>query len=166
MIRVAGRWLWHHITSMPSASLDTPIGPLTVDARDGKIIRVRWVDDPSGDLTSELEAALTQLKAYFDGSLTEFDLPLHVDGSDFQRDVCDAMSAIPMGETKTYGDLAAELGVPAQAIGGACGGNPIPVIIPCHRVLGASTLGGFSGMGGVETKVWLLKHEKAGGLLI
>lgn len=127
---------------------------------------MRWVDDPSGDVTPELQAALDQLRRYFDGTLEAFDLPLHVDGSDFQRAVCDAMTAIPLGETRTYGELAAALDVPAQAIGGACGGNPIPVIIPCHRVLGASTLGGFSGMGGVETKVWLLKHERAGGLLI
>ena len=151
---------------MPSASLNTPIGPLTVDARDGRIYRLRWVDDPEGDETPELVDAVRQLRAYFDGTLTVFDLPLEVDGSDLQRAVCDAMSAIPLGETRTYGDLAADLGVPAQAIGGACGGNPIPVIIPCHRILGASTLGGFSGMGGVETKVWLLRHEKAGGLLI
>ncbi|WP_299849511.1 methylated-DNA--[protein]-cysteine S-methyltransferase [uncultured Roseovarius sp.] len=151
---------------MPSASLDTPIGPLTVDARDGKIFRVRWVDDPDGPETPQLTAAILQLRAYFEGARDSFDLPLHVDGSDFQRAVCDAMYAIPLGETRTYGDLAAELNVPAQAIGGACGGNPIPVIIPCHRVLGATTLGGFSGMGGVETKVWLLRHEKAGGLLI
>ena len=164
--RVEGHRKFDHTISMPSASLDTPIGPLTVDARDGKIFRVRWVDDPSGEITPELQAAVDQLRVYFAGELETFDLPLHVDGSDLQRAVCDAMYAIPLGETRTYGDLAAELGVPAQAIGSACGGNPIPVIIPCHRILGASTLGGFSGMGGVETKVWLLRHEKAAGLLI
>jgi len=76
------------------------------------------------------------------------------------------MLAIPLGETRTYGDLSKDLGVPAQAIGQGCGGNPIPVIIPCHLVLGANGLGGFSGLGGVETQVWLLKHERAGGLLI
>lgn len=151
---------------MPSASLDTPIGPLTVDTDDTSITRLRWVDDPDGEVTPVLSSAIDQLRAYFDGRLERFDLPLHVIGSDLQRAVCDAMQAIPFGETRTYGDLAAEIGVPAQAIGQACGGNPIPVIIPCHRILGASSLGGFSGMGGVETKVWLLKHEKAGGLLI
>ncbi|MFY9205650.1 MAG: MGMT family protein, partial [Yoonia sp.] len=70
------------------------------------------------------------------------------------------------GETRTYGELAREMGVPAQAIGQACGANPIPIIIPCHRVLGAKTLGGFSGAGGVEGKVQLLRHESAAGLLI
>jgi methylated-DNA-[protein]-cysteine S-methyltransferase len=95
-----------------------------------------------------------------------FDLPLKVNGSDFQRAVCAAMSAIPFGETCTYGDIAKGLGVPAQAVGQACGGNPIPVIIPCHRVIGAKGLTGFSGAGGVETKVALLRHERAGGFMI
>ena len=76
------------------------------------------------------------------------------------------MQSIPFGETLTYGEIAKRLGVPAQAVGQACGGNPIPVIIPCHRVLGATSLGGYSGEGGVETKVWLLRHEGAAGLLI
>jgi methylated-DNA-[protein]-cysteine S-methyltransferase len=91
---------------------------------------------------------------------------LRVKGTDFQRDVCDAMSAIPFGYTRTYGEIAKDLGVPAQAVGQACGGNPIAVIIPCHRVMGAKGLTGFSGAGGVETKVALLRHEGAAGLLI
>ena len=66
----------------------------------------------------------------------------------------------------TYGDIAKKLGVPAQAVGQACGANPIPIIIPCHRVMGAKGLTGFSGAGGVETKVLLLRHERAGGFLI
>ncbi len=76
------------------------------------------------------------------------------------------MLAIPWSETREYGDIARALGVPAQAVGGACGGNSIPVIIPCHRVLGAAGLGGYSGAGGIETKVWLLRHEGAAGLLL
>ena len=113
-----------------------------------------------------LEEARWQLLAYDAGTLEQFDLPLRVKGSDFQRDVCAAMSAIPFGDTCTYGDIAKLLGVPAQAVGGACGGNPIPIIIPCHRVMGAKGLTGFSGAGGVETKVALLRHEGAGGFLI
>ncbi len=146
-------------------SVQTPTGPFTLTEEDGAIVRAEWggrFDDHS-DL---LDEAARQIAAYYAGELTEFDLPLKVKGSDFQRAVCDVMSAIPFGETLTYGDIAKRLGVPAQAVGQACGGNPIPVIIPCHRVLGASGLGGFSGAGGVETKVWLLKHEGAGGLLI
>ncbi len=155
-----------NMVAMPSVSLDTQIGPLTIDSHAGEIWRLRWCDAPEGAQTPELSEARRQLAAYFDGKLTEFDLPLSVRGSDFQRDVCDAMLAIPFGETRTYGDLSADLGAPAQAIGGACGGNPIPVIIPCHRILGTASLGGFSGLGGIETKVWLLRHEGAAGLLI
>ena len=76
------------------------------------------------------------------------------------------MYAIPLGETRTYGDLAIELGQAPQTVGQACGANPIPVVIPCHRVLSANGLGGFSGAGGVETKVALLRHERAASLLI
>ena len=76
------------------------------------------------------------------------------------------MAAIPLGETRSYGQIAAAVGAPAQAVGQACGANPIPIIIPCHRILGARTLGGFSAPGGVETKVALLRHEGAAGLLI
>ena len=146
-------------------TVDTPTGRFALREEDGAIVRAEWGEGGS-DTSELLQEAARQLAAYYDGTLTEFDLPLRVHGSDFQRAVCDVMSAIPLGETLTYGDIAKQLNVPAQAIGQACGGNPIPVIIPCHRVLGAQGLGGFSGTGGVETKVWLLKHEGAGGLLI
>ena len=110
--------------------------------------------------------AVAQLGEYAQGDRQMFDLPLRVAGSALQRDVCRVMSEIPFGYTRTYGDIAKELGVSAQAVGQACGGNPIPVIIPCHRVMGAKGLTGFSGQGGVETKVALLRHEGAAGLLI
>ncbi|KIC36695.1 methylated-DNA--[protein]-cysteine S-methyltransferase [Leisingera sp. ANG-M7] len=150
---------------MISASLETPVGPLSVSERDGAIVRLDWTAEASGQ-SALLSRALKQLQAYFAGELTVFDLPLQVAGSGFQRAVCDAMLAIPFGETRTYGDIARDLSAPPQPVGNACGGNPIPVIIPCHRVLGASGLGGFSGKGGVETKVALLKLEGAASLLI
>ncbi len=146
-------------------TVQTPTGPFTLSEEGGAIVRAEWGGDFE-DHSDLLDEAARQITAYYVGTLTAFDLPLRVRGSDFQRAVCDVMSAIPFGETLTYGDISKRLGVPAQAVGQACGGNPIPVIIPCHRVLGASSLGGFSGTGGVETKVWLLKHEGAGGLLI
>ena len=150
---------------MPIASLDTLVGMLSIHEQDGAIVRLDWTAGGT-DRSALLDAALDQLRAYFAGELLIFDLPLQVAGSDFQRAVCDAMSAIPFGETRTYGDIARDLGGAAQPVGNACGANPIPVIIPCHRVLGANGLGGFSGSGGVETKVALLKHEGAAGLLI
>lgn len=138
---------------------------MTLTEKDGAIVRAEW-ESGGADDTPLLRKAAAQLVAYFDDPAQGFDLPLKVEASEFQQRVCEAMLAIPLGETHTYGDLSKDLGVPAQAIGQGCGGNPIPVIIPCHRVLGANGLGGFSGLGGVETKVWLLKHERAGGLLI
>ena len=151
---------------MLAATVSTPIGPLSVESNGSAITALRWRAASTEASTPELGEAIRQLTAYFDHRLSKFDLPLHVDGSEFQRAVCDAMSDIPLGETLTYGDIAERCGASAQAVGNACGANPIPVIIPCHRVLGASSLGGFSGMGGVETKVALLRHEGAYSLLI
>ena len=127
---------------------------------------VRWGAAAREDESALLDKAVEQLRAYDAGTLEVFDLPLRVKGSDLQRQVCDAMLAIPFGYTQTYGEIGKTLGLPAQAIGQACGGNPIPIIIPCHRVMGAKGLTGFSGAGGVETKVALLRHEGAGGFLI
>ncbi|MCQ0092159.1 methylated-DNA--[protein]-cysteine S-methyltransferase [Roseovarius sp. M141] len=151
---------------MASASLPTPLGPICVTEEHGAITALDWHDAFLPEDTPLLRRALEQLRAYFAGDLQQFDLPLRIRGTDFQRSVCDAIATIPLGETRSYGDLAKALKVPAQAVGTGCGGNPIPIIIPCHRVLGTHGLGGFSGKGGVETKVWLLRHEGAGGLLI
>ena len=114
-----------------------------------------------GDPSPLVTEALSQLGAYFDGRLTRFDLPFHF-GTGLQEKVRRAMAAISFGEPMTYDDIAQA----ARPVGQACGANPIPIIIPCHRVPGAKTLGGFSAKGGVETIVWLLRHESAAGLLI
>jgi len=151
-----------HIASL---TVDTQFGPLTMWEEDEAIVRLAWEGEGRHD-TPVLREAAAQLRAYDAGRLQVFDLPLRVCGSDFQRAVCAQMSAIAFGDTVTYGDIARALGAPAQAVGSACGGNPIPVIIPCHRVMGAKGLTGFSGKGGVETKVALLRHEGAGGFLI
>ena len=156
---------------MPTLSVTTQFGRLAVTAQDGAITKLVWssVDDGvgNGETPPLLQEAAAQLRAYDKGQLQVFDLPLRVLGSPFQQAVCDAMLAIPYGDTCTYGDIAKALNHPAQAVGGACGGNPIPIIIPCHRVMGAGgRLTGFSGAGGVETKVALLRHEGAAGLLI
>ncbi len=151
---------------MPQITLDSPVGQLCVIETDGAITDLAWGGAPEGDETPLLAEARAQLAGYFAGTRTDFDLPLFVRGSAFQRAVCDAMRAIPFGETRTYGEIAAGLGASAQAVGNACGANPIPILIPCHRVLGATSLGGYTGSGGIETKVALLRHEGAAGLLI
>ncbi|MGR1582677.1 methylated-DNA--[protein]-cysteine S-methyltransferase [Thalassobius sp. S69A] len=146
-------------------TVETPTGPVILTEEDGAIVRCAW--GRGGKDCSELLArAERQLHEYFQEQRRQFDLPLKPSGSGFQQRVCDAMRAIPFGQTRTYGEIAADLGVSAQAVGQGCGGNPLPILIPCHRVLGARGLGGFSGRGGVETKVWLLRHEGAAGVLI
>ena len=145
------------------AHIDTPIGLVVVVERDGRIERLLWGRDaPSHAPTQEtplLKEAARQIAAYFDGTLTEFDLPLALSPSSFERSVQEAMLAIPYGETRTYGDIARELDTYGQPVGQACGANSIPIIVPCHRVLSANGVGGFSGEGGVEMKIELLKHE-------
>ena len=151
---------------MIKRSVHTQSGDLTLTEKDGAIVSLDWCRSERQDNSDLLEEAVAQLASYAAGEREDFDLPLHVTGSAFQRDVCHAMAAIPFGYTRSYGEIAKDLGVPAQAVGQACGGNPIPILIPCHRVIGAKGLTGFSGRGGVETKVALLRHERAAGLLI
>lgn len=152
---------------MIARGIDSPLGPLTLWGTADGLTRLDWVAGPApcrGDGTGVLDRAADQLAAYFDGRLTAFDVPFAPQVTAFQARFHAALCAIPFGQTRTYGDLSRDLGVSAQAIGQACGANPLPLFIPCHRVLGACGLGGYSGAGGVETKVWLLRHEC--GLLI
>lgn len=147
--------------------MTTPAGRLIVAEVTGCIARITWDEDaPADDETPLLKRAQSQIEEYFRRERRSFDLPLKVQASPAQQRACAAMSEIPFGETVTYGELARTLGISAQAAGQLCGGNPIPLVIPCHRVLGATSLGGFSGGMGVETKVALLKHEGAASLLI
>jgi len=148
-----------------SLTIPSPVGPLTVTEVDGKITQLRW-DGDGTDETPVLRAAADQLDDYFIGRRQSFDLPLAPQVSPTQRRFLDALSAIPYGETRTYGDLARALNISPQAAGQACGANPIPILIPCHRVLAAEGLGGFSAPGGIETKVALLRLEGAASLLL
>lgn len=151
---------------MRSHSVDSPFGKLTVTEEAGEIVRLRW-GVASGEASDSplLEEAARQLAGYCAGERRAFDLPLRfADG--LQGAFGRALVAIPFGETRSYGDLAKDLGVSAQAVGQCCAANPIPILIPCHRVLAANGLGGFSGGGGVETKVALLRHEGAASLLL
>ncbi|MEM7189584.1 MAG: methylated-DNA--[protein]-cysteine S-methyltransferase [Pseudomonadota bacterium] len=150
---------------MPTRSMDTPLGRVALTEQDGAITELTWGAEGS-DETPLLREAEQQLTAYFAHDLRDFDLPLRPHGDRFQQSVNAAMRAIPYGETREYGDIARDLGSMPQPVGNACGGNSIAIIIPCHRVVGASGLGGFSAPGGVETKVKLLRHEGAYSLLI
>lgn len=128
-----------------------------VEVRDGVVVAAGWGAAPLGAKV----AALGELDAYFAGRLRSFTVGIDLGGSGIAADVRRAMAAIPFGETRTYGEIARALGVPAQAVGQACGANPIPIFVPCHRVVGTGGLGGYSGGRGIDTKAWLLRHEGA-----
>ena len=141
-------------------SLSSPVGTLQVYENQSQIIALEWGGEAEGQASDLLMEARDQLNAYFDGKLQRFDLPLCLSGSDFQKAVSREMLEIPYGQTRTYGDIARALQSSAQPVGGACGRNPIPILIPCHRVMGADDkMTGFSGSGGIQTKQKLLKHE-------
>ena len=147
---------------MPQLSMHTPIGDLTLHADGGAIVSLDWGWSPDPTPTPLLLEAKRQLDAWFDGDLTAFDLPLSPHGTAFQRRLWGALRAIPYGTTVTYGALARSLTSSARAVGTACGMNPIPIIIPCHRVLAAGgAMGGYSGEGGLRTKKALLVLEGA-----
>jgi methylated-DNA-[protein]-cysteine S-methyltransferase len=148
------------------ATLQTPFGRLSIEATDTHITALHWKTGRGEVETPLLAEAVRQLEAYFERRLTRFDLPLAPKGSPFEQQVFAAMQAIPFGETRTYGEIAKALDAMPQPVGQACGANPIPVIIPCHRITASDGLGGFSAPGGVETKVALLKHEGAYSLLL
>lgn len=154
---------------MQAIGIESPVGHLTLLAHDAHIVALDWrkpsehLKRPRGDQETRavLKDGARQLRAYFDGKQNTFDLPLAPRGTDFQQQVYQALIAIEFGNTRTYGELAASLKTAAQPVGQACGSNPIPIIIPCHRVLGRDGAGGFSGRGGIETKIALLRHENA-----
>jgi methylated-DNA-[protein]-cysteine S-methyltransferase len=147
-----------------SRIVPSPLGALRLTAADDAIVSLDWAGAaaPMGDSDPLLIRAQEQLAAYFAGDLDRFDLPLLPAGTPHDRAVWREMQAIPRGATRTYGEIARAIGSSPRAVGTACGRNPIPVIIPCHRILAAhGGIGGYSGAGGTETKRRLLALEGA-----
>lgn len=144
---------------MPQLSLHTPVGDVSVSEEDGAIVAVDWGWGSVQQHTLLLRRACDQLHAYFDGELTEFDLPLAPAGTAYQQRVWQALCAIPYGATRSYLDIARAAGGSPRSVGQANGNNPIPLIIPCHRVVATAHIGGYSGGEGLATKRWLLAHE-------
>jgi methylated-DNA-[protein]-cysteine S-methyltransferase len=157
-------------TRYVKSSIHSPVGDLTLLAHDAALIALVWrvgrhSDLPFADAIVDADHPLLretarQLAEYFAGRRRGFDLPLEMRGTDFQRSVWALLRGIPFGETRSYGELARALGNPSamRAVGAANGGNPISIIVPCHRVIGTSgSLTGFGG--GLEAKAWLLAHE-------
>ena len=152
--------------------IESPIGELTILASDDAVVAIRFGNEPMPSRTTlavidvgpgdhaVVDEAVRQLDQYFEGDRLEFDLPLEPNGTPFQLDAWMALRAIPYGETISYGEQARRLGDPnkSRAVGAANGKNPIPIVVPCHRVVGSNGhLTGFGG--GIEVKAWLLDHE-------
>ncbi|MFF0288178.1 methylated-DNA--[protein]-cysteine S-methyltransferase [Streptomyces sp. NPDC005262] len=157
-----------HLATRRHMVVDSPYGPLTLVATDGVLSglymteqRHRPPEETFGDPDPRpFQETIRQLDAYFAGGLREFDLPLHLDGTPFQRSVWEQLRQIPYGETRSYGELADRLGKPgaSRAVGLANGRNPVGIIVPCHRVIGAAgSLTGYGG--GLERKQRLLAFE-------
>ena len=158
------------MTTLRQHTIDSPLGALRLIGSDAGLRAVLWPVERTGRVVFDEEPvdgehpilirAAQQLDEYIAGDRTDFDVPLDLVGTDFQRAVWTGLQMIPFGETRSYGDLAADIERPgaARAVGSATGRNPISIIIPCHRLVGASgSLTGFAG--GIESKRWLLDHE-------
>jgi methylated-DNA-[protein]-cysteine S-methyltransferase len=139
--------------------MHSPVGDITIAIDGGSVVSLDWGWARDQAVDDLLLKAKTRLDDYFDGGSRAFDLPLQPAGTEFQRRVWSLMQEIPYGGTMTYGEISDRLNSSARAVGMACGANPIPLIIPCHRVLAANGMGGYSGNGGVETKIALLRLE-------
>jgi methylated-DNA-[protein]-cysteine S-methyltransferase len=139
---------------------ESPLGPLALTEVDGVLRRLDFTSAPSDTTTPLLREAERQLRAYFAGELRQFDLPLDPQGTPFQQQVWAALREIPYGEVRSYGQIAAAIGNPkaCRAVGMANHRNPLPILIPCHRVCGSDgSLTGYGG--GIERKKWLLELE-------
>ena len=153
-----------------TTTMESPVGTLTLTAVDGRLRGLhmdgqRHAPAPSADWQRDdngLAGVVEQLEAYFAGSREAFDVPLELSGTEFQRNVWAALRTIPAGRTLSYGELASAIERPnaVRAVGLANGSNPIGIIVPCHRVIGAdASLTGYGG--GLSRKRWLLEHEGA-----
>jgi len=148
----------HHIA--------TPIGLLTIELSDEALTLLEFgaIGDatPGGRAKGLAGETKKQLDAYFAGKIRQFDLPLAAEGTPFRQKVWQVLRAVPYGQTRSYGEIAHAVDSAPRAVGGACGANPIAIIVPCHRIVGAGGwIGGFSGGDGCATKTQLLEHETA-----
>ncbi|MGB0919823.1 MAG: methylated-DNA--[protein]-cysteine S-methyltransferase [Alphaproteobacteria bacterium] len=142
--------------------IESPFGTLCVSACDDGITALDWQETQAADAHHLLDQAQDYLTRYFAGKAVALTLPFHLDGTEHHQTVLRAMADIPYGQTETYATLAEKTGSVARAVGGVCGSNPIPILIPCHRVLSAGRrIGHFSAPGGPLTKMKLLDLEGA-----
>jgi len=147
------------------AVVNLPFGPVGISLREGRLAGVDYLETPSRPFREDgpgVAQVLEEIERYLQDPSARFDLDLVLEGPPFQRRVWRELSAIPSGETLTYGQLAERIGSGARAVGNACRANPCPLVIPCHRVVATQGLGGFAGERSgrkLEIKRWLLRHE-------
>jgi methylated-DNA-[protein]-cysteine S-methyltransferase len=147
-------------------TFSSPIGPLTAQIQDNKLtqLNLSQLDTPIETKLNPYAAHINcELECYFQNPNHLFNIELHLAGTPFQKKVWQALREIPCGSTLSYGELAEKLTTNARAIGNACRANPIPIIIPCHRIVAKNHLGGYSGATAgklLDIKKWLLRHEK------
>ncbi len=145
---------------MPQLSLHSPIGDLTVFEESGGLVALEWGWGADQQATPFLLRVKAALFDYFDGKPLAGNIPLAPRGTAYRRKVWRALREIPAGETRTYLDIARVAGGSARSVGGANGANPIPIFIPCHRVVAVGGIGGYSGGEGLATKRALLELER------
>jgi methylated-DNA-[protein]-cysteine S-methyltransferase len=147
-----------------TCSFDSPVGNINLFAQDEKVVFLTMGDEPVGDhgRAKVLKQAKSQLTDYFKGKSHTLDFAVELSGTEFQKAVWAQIAKLGWGKTATYADIAQAIGNPqaVRAVGGAVGANPVPLVVGCHRVLGASKkITGYSGGDGIPTKKWLLAHE-------
>ena len=145
---------------MPQLSLHSPVGDLTLSEEDDALVAVDWGWGRDQTRTATLIEAVAQLHRYFDGQLHRFTIPIRPKGIGYRQLAWAGACKIPFGATWTYARLAAEVGGSARAAGAAMAANPLPILIPCHRVVAAAGAGGYSGGDGLATKQALLELER------
>jgi methylated-DNA-[protein]-cysteine S-methyltransferase len=156
------------VTENYQAVIHLPFGPVGIRLHEGCLVGIDYLEESSESFQQDTEGLAPVVEAieeYLEDARAPFDLDMELAGTPFQRRVWRELSAIPAGETLTYGQLAERIGSGARAVGNACRANPCPLVVPCHRVVGANGLGGFAGElsgGKLAIKRWLLQHE--GGL--
>ncbi len=148
------------VNIMPVLSLHSPVGDLTLFEEDGALVALEWGWGDGQSPSALLTRAKAALEDYFDGNKLPDDLPLNPAGTAYRQKVWRALRGIPAGETRSYVQIAAIAGGSARSVGGANAANPIPIFIPCHRVVSTTGLGGYSGGEGLATKTALLKLEQ------
>lgn len=154
--------------------VSTPIGCLEVFCSQNTVLEInlgldnqnsqKKVNTPEKSMSSFACTVKNQIEEYFSSALSGFDVDILVDGTAFQQSVWDVISSTKVGETLTYTDVAKQLNSSPRAVGNACRSNPVPVIVPCHRIVSKSGIGGFAGQrqgNNIDVKYWLLEHERS-----